>query len=276
MNIIRSKLRFLMLFLVLLICHQNTLSAKSFTQQQLDGIHKICIINQLPQNLHYLKRALTIVGERTFEIENNSLSKALLSGIENELYRRGYVLTDKPEESDAILIIGDFETTGYGSAPEGKTGFVISKAFGFKIANRAMANISGMLKYHNSKKPRSRAEVHKQEKTKIKTIPKSWDGFSADEQSILMNTLLKIAEPIPAEILDELKLHKSKHSSHATHSYKFQKSYNIYLYINDQQYGPYPKERIRQLLGTRELSGHELAWHEGLSEWTPLHILLNE
>lgn len=38
--------------------------------------------------------------------------------------------------------------------------------------------------------------------------------------------------------------------------------------------GPFPQEKVRQMLETGEISGDDLAWTEGAPGWAPLHTLL--
>jgi len=45
---------------------------------------------------------------------------------------------------------------------------------------------------------------------------------------------------------------------------------DIYLYVDDQTYGPYTLEFVKEKIASNELSGDYMAWHEGLRDWTPL------
>jgi hypothetical protein len=50
---------------------------------------------------------------------------------------------------------------------------------------------------------------------------------------------------------------------------------NIYLYLNDQQTGPYSEEQLREMLVAGNINPLQLAWHEGLTEWQPLNTILS-
>ncbi|MDD2706491.1 MAG: DUF4339 domain-containing protein [Verrucomicrobiae bacterium] len=48
----------------------------------------------------------------------------------------------------------------------------------------------------------------------------------------------------------------------------------IFVNREGQQFGPYTKEDCLSYLADGQLFNHDLAWHEGLSTWQPLHALL--
>jgi len=50
---------------------------------------------------------------------------------------------------------------------------------------------------------------------------------------------------------------------------------NIYLYLNDQQTGPYTEEQLRTMLISGTINTEQLSWHEGLAEWQPLKTILS-
>jgi len=50
---------------------------------------------------------------------------------------------------------------------------------------------------------------------------------------------------------------------------------NIYLYLNDQQTGPYTEEQLRTMLVSGTINTEQLSWHEGLAEWQPLKTILS-
>ena len=45
---------------------------------------------------------------------------------------------------------------------------------------------------------------------------------------------------------------------------------DIYIARGEEQFGPYPLEQIRELLDQGALLPEDLAFHEGLDNWTPL------
>jgi len=49
---------------------------------------------------------------------------------------------------------------------------------------------------------------------------------------------------------------------------------NYYLYLNEQQVGPYTEEQIRELVAAGTVAQTDLCWHEGLTEWQPLNTIL--
>lgn len=49
----------------------------------------------------------------------------------------------------------------------------------------------------------------------------------------------------------------------------------LYLHKNGEQDGPYTEEQISSLLTAGELSRDDIVWHEGLSEWQPLHAVFS-
>jgi hypothetical protein len=48
---------------------------------------------------------------------------------------------------------------------------------------------------------------------------------------------------------------------------------NITIARNDQQYGPYTLDQINLYLALGHLSGADLAWHEGATQWAQLSTL---
>lgn len=48
----------------------------------------------------------------------------------------------------------------------------------------------------------------------------------------------------------------------------------FYLYLNDQQSGPYAIEQLRGMWSTGSLYADTLYWKEGMSNWMPVHTLL--
>ncbi len=50
----------------------------------------------------------------------------------------------------------------------------------------------------------------------------------------------------------------------------------IFVLINNQKYGPYPKETIVNFLKEGRLSPETLCWYEGLSGWIPLKTAFPE
>lgn len=48
----------------------------------------------------------------------------------------------------------------------------------------------------------------------------------------------------------------------------------IYLYQNEEQIGPYTQEQIRALLSAGSITGKDICWHEGLSDWQPLNTVI--
>ena len=51
---------------------------------------------------------------------------------------------------------------------------------------------------------------------------------------------------------------------------------NIYIYKNDQQFGPFDDAQISEALNSGEFSFEDLAWKEGLTEWVRLEDLLKK
>ena len=49
---------------------------------------------------------------------------------------------------------------------------------------------------------------------------------------------------------------------------------NIHITRDGQKYGPYGLEETRDLLQAGQLLASDLAWHDGLEEWTTLGELL--
>jgi hypothetical protein len=49
---------------------------------------------------------------------------------------------------------------------------------------------------------------------------------------------------------------------------------DIFVAKNDQKLGPYTVEEVRARIGSGSLSGEDLGWHEGLTDWQPLSRLL--
>jgi len=49
----------------------------------------------------------------------------------------------------------------------------------------------------------------------------------------------------------------------------------LYLHKNGEQVGPYTEEQISSSLTDGELSRDDIVWHEGLSEWQPLHTIFS-
>jgi hypothetical protein len=49
----------------------------------------------------------------------------------------------------------------------------------------------------------------------------------------------------------------------------------IYVAKSDQQTGPFSEQQIESMLNSGMIVPSDLAWHEGLWEWTPLHQVLN-
>ncbi len=50
---------------------------------------------------------------------------------------------------------------------------------------------------------------------------------------------------------------------------------DIYLYLNDQQCGPYSDAQLRTMLATGSISPTDLAWREGLPGWQPLNTVIS-
>lgn len=50
----------------------------------------------------------------------------------------------------------------------------------------------------------------------------------------------------------------------------------IYLFINNQQQGPYAIDQIRGMWGSGSITADTLYWHEGMSEWGSVHTLLSQ
>jgi hypothetical protein len=51
---------------------------------------------------------------------------------------------------------------------------------------------------------------------------------------------------------------------------------NYYLWLNEQQQGPFEEGEIRELLRTGEITGDTSAYTEGIGGWQPLHALFPE
>jgi hypothetical protein len=49
----------------------------------------------------------------------------------------------------------------------------------------------------------------------------------------------------------------------------------LYLYQNGEQFGPYTEDQISSMLTSGALSRDDLVWHEGLTEWQPLHVIFS-
>jgi type II secretion system protein G len=50
----------------------------------------------------------------------------------------------------------------------------------------------------------------------------------------------------------------------------------FYLYLNDQQVGPYSLDQIQQLLDQGKITTESLAWYEGLAGWVPVSEVLSD
>ena len=50
---------------------------------------------------------------------------------------------------------------------------------------------------------------------------------------------------------------------------------NYYLYLNEQQVGPYTEEQIRALVATGTAAQTDLCWHEGITDWQLLNSVLS-
>jgi hypothetical protein len=44
----------------------------------------------------------------------------------------------------------------------------------------------------------------------------------------------------------------------------------IYIHRNNQQFGPYTIDQVREYLASGRLHAEDLAWHEGAPDWVPL------
>lgn len=51
---------------------------------------------------------------------------------------------------------------------------------------------------------------------------------------------------------------------------------NYYVALNGSQAGPYPEQKIREMLASCEITRESLAWKEGLADWVPLGSILPE
>jgi len=49
---------------------------------------------------------------------------------------------------------------------------------------------------------------------------------------------------------------------------------NYYIALNGTQAGPYPEQKIREMLASGEITSESLAWKEGLADWVPLGSIL--
>jgi hypothetical protein len=49
----------------------------------------------------------------------------------------------------------------------------------------------------------------------------------------------------------------------------------FYLNQNGEQVGPYSEEQIISMVESGELSRDEFSWHEGLTEWQPIHSVVS-
>jgi hypothetical protein len=49
---------------------------------------------------------------------------------------------------------------------------------------------------------------------------------------------------------------------------------DIYLHLSGEQKGPFPAEQVRAMLASGEITPDTLAWHEGLSEWSRVGVVL--
>ena len=48
----------------------------------------------------------------------------------------------------------------------------------------------------------------------------------------------------------------------------------IYITRDGQQYGPFSKEVCLSALTSGQLLNNDMAWREGMAEWSPLHCVL--
>jgi hypothetical protein len=50
---------------------------------------------------------------------------------------------------------------------------------------------------------------------------------------------------------------------------------DLYLFQNEEQVGPYTKEKINSMIASGEITRDDFAWHEGLSDWQPIHTIIS-
>lgn len=49
---------------------------------------------------------------------------------------------------------------------------------------------------------------------------------------------------------------------------------HIYIAKNGTQTGPFTEDQLKEMLGNGLISPGDLAWHDGVTDWQPLHLLL--
>jgi len=49
----------------------------------------------------------------------------------------------------------------------------------------------------------------------------------------------------------------------------------LYLHQNGEQVGPYTEEQIISMVESGELSRDDFSWHEGITEWQPIHSIVS-
>lgn len=49
----------------------------------------------------------------------------------------------------------------------------------------------------------------------------------------------------------------------------------LYLHQNGEQVGPYTEDQISSMLASGGLSQNDIVWHEGLTEWQPIHVVFS-
>lgn len=49
----------------------------------------------------------------------------------------------------------------------------------------------------------------------------------------------------------------------------------LYLHQNGEQVGPYTEDQISSMLASGGLSRNDIVWHEGLTEWQPIHAVFS-
>jgi len=177
------------------------------TQDEVRGIHRIHISDDLGEQLQYVKIGTTVFNNKFTEFPSNGRFDLIVKNMAAELEAQGYEVVPSPEEADALLRVKKWPTynhpSGYG--PDGG-GFFVHITLGMNPGVEAELGIETDLYFMNPKELRISEITTMDRQTGVKSNAHEWKDFTAEEREQLLRVLDGLITEFPEKHLRDLGL----------------------------------------------------------------------
>lgn len=185
-----KKLSIFILTLSFSIFLSGCLTFRPLTAEELANIRSVYVEDKLPEKIHYLRLGTTVFNNKNSYNDDRSLQDELLQSVKLALIDNGYEVTESKENADITLVLDHGITYNYPSDTGVLgMGFFVHSFLGINHGVQPQSRIVFRVFLKDSDKQKTAKVVDKSSLSTIKRNVVTWDEFTEEEQTELMQIL---------------------------------------------------------------------------------------